>query len=180
MQWCTVDWWRWRLAQARGRNPLVRSSDRVEVAIIAIAVVLSLAVVPFAGAIGTAVHDDHARTYAAQQHDRHHVPSTTTDRHVRWPVGDVEHAGNYPVRDIPTVGTWVDQQGRRVAPPTPVWQAGVDAVVAAVGSWLAATAVVALLVAGVRQWLRHTRYVGWNREIASLVHDDGGTANRRR
>ena len=61
MQWFTVAWWRWRLAQLRGRNPLVRTSDRIEVAVMALAIVASLAVVPFAGAIGTAIHDAHAQ-----------------------------------------------------------------------------------------------------------------------
>jgi len=37
-----------------------------------------------------------------------------------------------------------------------------------------------LLVALVRWGLNRTRYAGWNRDIASLVHDDGGTTNRRR
>jgi len=42
---------------------------------------------------------------------------------------------------------------------------------------LAATA---LLVALVRQGLERARYTGWNRDIASLVHDDGGRTNRHR
>ena len=50
----------------------------------------------------------------------------------------------------------------------------------AVGFWLSTTAVAALLVALVRWGLNRTRYAGWNRDIASLVHDDGGTTNRRR
>jgi hypothetical protein len=180
MQWFTVAWWRWRLAQLRGRNPLVRTSDRIEVAVLTLAIALSLAVMPFAGAIGTAVHDDHARIYAAQQHDRHRVAAPATDQRVEWPVGDVENAGNYPMKNVASADIWVDQQGRRVAPPAPSWQAGIDAAVAAVGFWLAVTAGAAMLVAVARRWLRHTRYAGWNREIASLVHDDGGRTNHRR
>ena len=73
MQWFTVAWWRWRLAQARGRNPLVRTSDRIEVAVMALAVAVSLAVVPVAGAIGTAVHDEHARGTPQNNRSRHRV-----------------------------------------------------------------------------------------------------------
>jgi hypothetical protein len=124
MQWFTVAWWRWRLAQVRGRNPLVRTSDRIEVAVMSLAIVASLAVVPFAGAIGTAIHDEHAQRYAVERQERHLV-------------------------------------------------------VAAVGFWLSATAVAALLVAVVRWGLNHTRYAGWHRDMASLVHDDGGRTNRR-
>ena len=184
MGWFTMAWWRWRLAQARGRNPLVRPTDRVEVAVMALAVVVSLAVIPFAGAIGTAVHDGHAQRYAAQQHDRHLVKGTSTADRLRWQPGDVENAGSYrfdsPLKDRSSVDVWVDKTGRQVSPPASSWQAGADAVVAAAGFWLSVTAVAALLVALVRRGLRRSRYAGWGREMASLVHDDGGRTNRRR
>ena len=79
MQWLTVAWWRWRLAQALARNPVVRTSDRIEVAVMALAVAVSLVAMPVALAIGTAVHDEHARAYTAEQHDRHRVVATTTE-----------------------------------------------------------------------------------------------------
>ncbi|HTI76475.1 MAG TPA: hypothetical protein VL634_15865 [Mycobacterium sp.] len=196
MQWFTMAWWRWRLAQARGRNPLVRPSDRAEVAVMALAVIVSLAVIPFAGAIGTAVHDGHAQRYAAQEHDRHLVKGTATADskssphgpvaavQARWRAGDVESAGilanDLPVKDGSSVDIWVDNNGRQVSPPAASWQAGADAVVAAAGFWLVVTAVAALLVALVRRGLRRARYAGWSREMASLVHDDGGRTNRRR
>jgi hypothetical protein len=195
MQWFTVAWWRWRLAQARGRSPLVRTSDRIEVAVMALAVAVLLAAMPVAGAIGTAVHDGHARAYAAEQQDRHRVAATATKDSTasprgavsvvaaRWQVGDVENAGSFtwnsPVENGSSVDIWVDRQGRHVGPPTPSWHAGVDAIVAAVGFLLSVTAVAALLVASARRLLRRTRYAGWNRDIASLVHDDGGRTNRR-
>jgi hypothetical protein len=194
MQWFTVAWWRWRLAQARGRNPLVRTSDRVEVAVIALAVLVSLIVMPFAGAVGTAIHDEHAKTYAAQQHDRHQVASPADKAaaptgpaavlQARWRAGDVENAGaldwTNPTKDAAGADIWVDNNGRQVGPPAASWQAGADAVVAAAGVWLAATAVAALAVALVRRGLRHARSTAWNREIALLVHDDGGRAGRHR
>jgi hypothetical protein len=196
MQWLTVAWWRWRLAQARGRNPLVRASDRVEVAVLALAVVALLAVIPFAGAVGTAVHDEHAQRYAAQQHDRHQVAATATADskpsprrsvavvHARWRAGDVENAGaftyNDPVKDGSSVDIWVDNHGRQVSPPAPSWQAAADAIVAAVGLWLCAAAAATVMVALVRGGLRHARYNAWNRDIAVLVHDDGGRTGRHR
>jgi hypothetical protein len=194
MQWFTVAWWRWRLAQARGRNPLVRTSDRVEVAVIALAVLASLIVMPFAGAIGTAVHDEHAQIYATHQHDRHQVPAPADKAaaptgpaavlQARWRAGDVESADaldwTTPTKDAAGADIWVDNNGRHVGPPAPSWQAGADAVVAAVGFWLAATAVLALLVALVRRGLRHARFNAWNRDIAILVHDDGGRTGRHR
>ena len=183
MQWFTVAWWRWRLTQARGRNVLVRTSDRVEVAIAALAVAISLTAIPFAGAVGTAVHEAQAQTYAAEQQTRHRVATTPTDDNAvaPWQVGDVENAGLLTsVKDSPRLDTWVDQNGRPVGPPAPSWQAGADAVIAAMGFWLSVTAVAALLVAAVRPFLRRARDAGWNRDIASLVHDDGGRTNRQR
>jgi hypothetical protein len=195
MAWFTMAWWRWRLTQARGRNPLVRTSDRVEVAVMALAVLVSLLVMPFAGAVGTAIHDEHAKTYAAQQHDRHQVAAPAAKAaaaptgpaavlQARWRAGDVENAGALdfanPAKDAAPADIWVDKTGREVAPPAAPWQAGADAIVAAAGVWLAATAVVALVVALIRRGLRHARSAAWNREIAILVHDDGGRAGRHR
>ena len=171
MQGFTVAWWRWRLAQARGRNPLVRTSDRVEVAVMALAVLISLTVMPFAGAVGTAIHDEHAKTYAAQQHDRHQVAAPAVNAaaptgptavlQARWRAGDVENAGaldwTNPTKDAAGADIWVDKNGREVGPPAASWQAGADAVVAAAGVWLAATAIAALAVALVRRGLRRTR-----------------------
>ncbi|OBF28926.1 hypothetical protein A5724_26295 [Mycobacterium sp. ACS1612] len=194
MQWLTVSWWRWRLAQARGRNPLVRSSDRVEVAVLAVAVVALLAVIPFAGAVGTAVHDEHAKMYAEQNLDRHRVAATATADskpnprgtaarvEARWQAGDIETAGlvtyRAPVKDGSQVDIWVDKDGRQVSPPAQSWQAGADAVVAAVGLWLCAAGIAALVVALVRGGLRHARYNAWNREIVDLVREDGRTGRR--
>lgn len=196
MQWFTLAWWRWRLAQLRGRNPLVRTSDRIEVAVMALAVAISLFSVPVAGAIATAVHDDRAHAYAAERQDRHRVAATaiadtpTSPRgtvavvQARWEFGDVENAGAFssdaPVKEGSSVDIWVDGKGRHVSAPAPSWQAGVDAIGAAVAFWLAVTAAAALLVALVRRGLKRARYAGWNRDIASLVHDDGGRTNRRR
>lgn len=196
MQWLTVAWWRWRLVQIRGRNPLVRTSDRIEVAVMALAMVISLAAMPFAGAIGTAIHDEHAQAYAVERQDRHRVDVPATDHSPQSPkgpnavvnarlnVGDVENPGAYVwnsrAKGTTTDAAWVDGQGRPVGPPPPTWQAGVDAVVAALGFWASVTAGAALLVALARLGLNHTRYVGWNRDMASLVHDGGGNANRRR
>lgn len=194
MQWLTMGWWRWRLAQARGRNPLVRPTDRVEVAVMAFSVIVLLAVIPFAAALGTAIHEEHAQRYAAQQHDRHQVPATadsTRSAHgpaavvqARWRAGDVENAGTFPnsnlVKDGSSVDIWVDDNGKQVSPPAPSWQAGADAVVAAFGLWLLVAAGAALLIALVRGGLKHARYNAWNRDIALLVHDDGGRTGRHR
>lgn len=54
------------LVRLRGRDPLVRSVDRVEAVILTVAVTVSLITVPVAGAVGTALFDSRrAASHAA-------------------------------------------------------------------------------------------------------------------
>ena len=190
MGWLTIAWWRWRLAQAFSRNPLVRISDRIDVAVMALAVVVSLAAIPVAGAVGTAVHDSHGRVYAAEQQNRHKVAAPANSQgsaaatHDRWHAGDIENPRvapwALPAKEATGMDFWVDQHGRPVPAPTPPGQAAVDAVVAAIEMWLSVTAAAALLVAVVRGFLRHSRYNGWRRDIDGLIQDGGGRSNHHR
>ena len=62
-------WW----VRLLGRNPLVRTSDRIEVMVLGLAVLLTVVAVPIAGAIGTSVYDAHTRVYAEEAQTRHQV-----------------------------------------------------------------------------------------------------------
>lgn len=68
------------IIRAVGRNPLVRTSDRVEALTLMLVFATALVVTPFSAAIGTAVHDTHARAYAEQSRDRHPVTAVVTDK----------------------------------------------------------------------------------------------------
>jgi hypothetical protein len=68
-------WW----VRLLGRNPLVRTSDRIEVMVLALAVLLTVVAVPIAGAIGTFVYDAHTRVYAEEAHTRHQVTATAIE-----------------------------------------------------------------------------------------------------
>ena len=68
-------WW----VRLLGRNPLVRSSDRIEVMVLSLAVLLTVVAVPVAGAIGTFVYDAHARVYAEEAQIRHQVTATAIE-----------------------------------------------------------------------------------------------------
>lgn len=193
MQMFTFGWWRWRFTQALGRNPLVRASDRVEAIVMAIAVVVALTVIPVAGAMATAIHDERGRAYVAQLEDRRQVVATvaedsvrvprteTTIVQARWQYAGVQHAERFqwdrPVRAGQTIEIWVHPNGERAPELDPWWRAGVDAAVGGITFWLAATGSVALMVGVLRPWLTRMRNAAWEREIASLA-DDGGTANR--
>jgi hypothetical protein len=69
---------RWPIVQVFGRNPLVRTSDRVEALVLVLAVVESLLAVPIGAPIGTAVHDSIRHLYAEQAQSRHPVTATVT------------------------------------------------------------------------------------------------------
>nr|CRL71962.1 transmembrane protein [Mycolicibacterium komanii] len=53
------------LVRLKGRDPLVRSVDRVEAMILTLAVAVSLIAVPIAGAVGTALFDSKRATSGA-------------------------------------------------------------------------------------------------------------------
>ena len=67
------------LLRLLGRDPLVRTTDRIEALVFVLAIVVSLLTIPIAAAVGTAVHDSNRRAYAEQAHNRHAVTATVTD-----------------------------------------------------------------------------------------------------
>jgi hypothetical protein len=144
----------WWILRACSRNPLVRAIDRLELVIIALALVAVLVAASCAGALGTAVFDARSHVYIAQAQTRHTVTGT-----------------------LPT--TWVDRDGNPVGAPAPTSRAGVEAVGVALAAWQTVT----ILVAGWAWWthshLDRRRDAGWERDIESLIDDDGGRTNRQ-
>ncbi|MBV8930490.1 MAG: hypothetical protein JO152_15320 [Mycobacteriaceae bacterium] len=192
----TVSRVRWWLLRVIGRNPLVRTTDRVEAALMALAIVISLAAMPVAATVGTAVHVARGELYAEQARSRHTVAATVTADNAaganhgnpvalvraQWKVGEVERHGvvkwDHPVKSGEMIDIWVDRQGNPAGAPTPPWRAGADAVSAAMGTWLLVAAAAAALFATVRPCLDRVRYAAWDRAITSLA-DHGGRTNRQ-
>ena len=54
------------LLRLLGRDPLVRTTDRIEALVLVLAVVVSLLAAPIAAAVGTAVYDSSRHVYAEQ------------------------------------------------------------------------------------------------------------------
>jgi hypothetical protein len=54
------------VVRAFGRNPLVRTSDRIEALVLILAVTVAIVTAPIAGAIGIAVYEEQSHTYAEQ------------------------------------------------------------------------------------------------------------------
>src|SRR5262245_54106573 len=108
----------WSVLRACGRracgrrNPLVRTSDRIELLIIALGVLIVLVATACAGALGTAVHDARSRVYLAEAQTRHTVIATgiedsttvfgvhdnaVTSVKARWQIDGTEHTGGLTI-----------------------------------------------------------------------------------
>jgi hypothetical protein len=188
----------WSLLRACGRrNKLVRTSDRIELLIIALGVLIALAATAFAGALGTAVHDARSQAYVAEAQTRHTVIATAiadsttalgvrdnavTRVHARWQVDGAKHTDSFTIDGYVKTGDpltiWVDRDGNRVDAPTRTSQAGVDAVAAAYAAWLTVVLTVTGLVWWARSGLDRRRMSGWERDLRSLVYG-GGSGNRK-
>ncbi|MGV0853032.1 Rv1733c family protein [Mycolicibacterium phlei] len=193
METVTFRWWPWRLLRALGRNPLVRTSDRIEAFVVGMAITAALVAIPIAAAMASEIHDERAREYTALAAQQIPVTATVTQAgpplpranvsviEARWDFAGTERVGRFQWQGVTQPGQdieiLVNQNGERVTPLNPAWRAGVDATLAALTFW---ASVVAVAVAGValsRPILQRMRYAAWDREIASLA-DGGGHTNR--
>jgi hypothetical protein len=188
----------WWVLRACGRNPLVRRIDRLELLIVALGIVVVVVAAACAGALGTAVHDARSRVYIAQAQTRHAVTAEAIDDSTvvlgaddnmatrvdaRWQVDGSEHTGSldwdHAVKTGDPLTIWVDRYGDRVDAPTPISQAGVDAVGVAYVAWQLVALAAAGLICWGRSRLDRRRDSAWERDIRCLIDDDGGRTNRK-
>lgn len=184
----------WSALRMFSRNPLVRRSDRIEAAVQALAVLIVLVGAACAGALGTVVHDARARQYAEQAHTRHAVvaiaiedANTTTTPEIpytvyaRWRLNDTDHAADlawdHDVKAGAPLHIWMDDDGNRVASPSPISRAATDAVVIAIVTWLSVALAAVWVVDATRTRVGHTRETQLEQEIWNLVEDEGGRTN---
>jgi hypothetical protein len=189
---------RWWVLRACRRNPLVRGTDRLELLIIALGILVALVAAACAGALGTAVHDARSRVYIAAAQTRHTVTARATDDstivlrvhdnmatsvNARWQVNGIEHTcslnWDHAVKTGDPLTIWVDRGGNRVDAPAPTWQAGADAVGLAYVAWQTVVLAVAGLVCWGRSRLDRRRNSSWERDIRCLIDNDGGRTNRK-
>ena len=188
----------WWILRACGRNPLVRRIDRLELLIVALGILVVVVAAACAGALGTAVHDARNRVYIAQAQTRHTVTAraiddstivlgvddnTATRVNARWQVNGTEHTGTFnwdhAVKTGDPLTIWVDRNGDRVDAPTPISQAGADAVGVAYVVWQSVALAAAGLICWGRSRLDRRRDSAWERDIRCLIDDDGGRTNRK-
>lgn len=175
-----------------GRDPLVRTTDRIEALVLVLAVVVSLLALPITAAVGTAVYDSSRHLYAEQAHTRHTVTATvadvpasqqilrtgTTTVAARWTAGDAEHTGTVKAQSTTQTGDsieiWVDNTGAQVPAPLPTTRAAVEAAMGALVIWISVAAIAATLFTVTRAVCDRIRFAGWQHDLDNLVDNSGG------
>jgi beta-lactamase regulating signal transducer with metallopeptidase domain len=180
-----------------GRDPLIRTSDRIEALALALAVVISLLAVPIAAAVGTEIHDSRRLVYADQIHTHHTVTATisadnsaqqdwpinTVTVTARWSANGTEHTDEAKATSTAKTGDpikiWVDKNGAQAPVPTPTAFAAVEAVTGALIIWICVAAAAATLFYITRAMCHRVRLTGWQHDLDRLVgHGDGHTTSK--
>src|SRR5262245_27370885 len=91
-----------------GRNQLRRGSDRLEVAVLWIGLVVSLLMLPVSAAVGTSIAERDARTSAATRSTGVQVIATTVDAVPITPASSVAVT-------MPVLAVWTDSTGQHTA-----------------------------------------------------------------
>jgi beta-lactamase regulating signal transducer with metallopeptidase domain len=180
------------LLRLAGRDPLVRTTDRIEALVVVLAVVVSLLAIPIAAAVGTAVYDARRQAYAEQADTLHTVPATVTDVPAsqqilrtgtttvpaRWTAAGAEHTGAVKAQSTAktgdTVEIWVDHNGEQAPAPTPTTRAAVEAATGVLVIWISVAAIATTLSTLTRAVCDRIRFAGWQHDLDSLAdHGDG-------
>jgi hypothetical protein len=179
------------------RDPLVRTSDRIEAAVVVLAVLVVVTAAACAAALGTIVHHTRAQVYIDQAKIRHPVvaiaaeestntitpesaPETTASTvYARWRANGTDHAGvlswDEDVKAGDRLQIWIDADGNRVGQPSPLSRAVTDAVSVAIVAWLSVVLAVTAAVSAVRAHASSMRDAQWERAIRSLFDGEGCT-----
>ena len=179
------------LLRLTGRDPLVRTTDRIEALVFVLAVVVSLLAAPIAAAVGTAVYDSSRHIYAEQAHTRHTVTATVTDVpasqisrtgtttvSARWTAGGTEHTGAVKAQSTPktgdTIEIWVDNNGTQVPAPTPTTRAAAEAAMGSLVIWICVAAIAATLFTATRSVCDRIRFTRWQHDLDNLIDNGDG------
>ncbi|MFE3171641.1 hypothetical protein ACFXPA_12090 [Amycolatopsis sp. NPDC059090] len=179
---------RWWHLLVPGPGSVARASDRFEAGLLAAAVLVGLAAIPFAAAAGSELYGTQAPVAARQTAQRSPVtavlladgPATTVSGRsgvfadsaptaASWPAPDGSHrvgevAADEGARRGDPVSIWVDRTGNPVAPPLTASAVLVDAVCAALGLWVSVCLLLALVCAVTVFALNRHRLAEWQRE----------------
>lgn len=196
MEMFTVYWGRTWWVRLLGRNHLVRSSDRLETCVAALAVIAAIVAIPFAAAFGSAVGESRFSTYVEQARARHQTGATALETatlhaqvysqsytvRAKWAAAGSVHRATVSAPGMVRAGEkfdiWIDDQGGIANPPTPPSEAATEAVGWGVLSWSAGLLACSAVLYGLHRGLDRARYADWDRELDALAGNDGGRARQ--
>jgi hypothetical protein len=189
---------RWWTLRALGRAPLARRADRAEAwAVLAGLIILMAAVYP-AMAVGQLGYTTRSHANATEVATRHSVDAvavgngksdpamsdampTTFTVHVRWfaqnTTRDAETKLDRPVKAGDHVQIWLNERGNVTTAPLTDDDVHAVAIGTAALVWLAAAVVVGAAFAMLRGALDRSRSRDWDRGLHELVGHGGGSAN---
>ncbi|MFC9896436.1 hypothetical protein ACFVMC_22340 [Nocardia sp. NPDC127579] len=191
----------WRL-RPWNTNPLMRASDRCEILVRIVAVLLVLLAVPVAGAAGTASYDNAATRIAAENATKMAAPAIVVESPAPLPAplnrsGDSLDLYTAPVRwtwqDRPGTGTvevpgtaapgdevrvWLGPDGNPVPAPLPSSSAATAGIGTALTMLCALWGAALALVCGTAWLLGARRGATWAREWRAIDHRIGGEDRR--
>lgn len=186
----------WPVLRLFSRNPLIRTSDRIESAVPVLAALMIVSATACAGVVGTAVYDARTQTYLEQAQTRHAVVavavhdsepavsagSTAYMVRAQWQSNGINHSDilgwDNAIKTGDPLTIWVDDSGKRVERPSPLERAAVDALTAAVVGWLILILSAAQVVGALHAHAVRMRDAQWEKDIGCLVDEDGGRTNR--
>lgn len=187
-----MSWWRKIYC---GQNPMARSWDRIESALLIGAVLIVLLALPVAAAIGSEVYARQLTVSAEQTSSRHGAtavlladataiqyrvdgsPSQSVDAvRARWTLenGDVREgvvladAGSLAGDSVPI---WLDDNGNAVEAPLSTTDAASVGIGTGAAVWLITGAVVAALFMFARMGLNRRRHAAWASEWETVAKD---------
>ncbi len=177
-----------------GRNPLVRTADRIEAVATLLVAVLATLAIPLAAAAGTAIHESLADEFAQERLSRTQVEATATAdsravpqmyggshlTEIAWETDGVtrsEVLRTGHLRAGERLVLWVDEAGNRMTKPPSDTDAVIQAAGAACGLWAVALTPAAMVWLLLHRNLTRSRSKAWDRELGDLADDDGRTNN---
>ncbi len=175
------------------RNPLVRTSDRIEATAALIVFIVALLAIPVVGTVGTAIYDGLAHRFAADRFSRQEVVATVSDDSslkpmpyekpfvttIKWQFAGHPFTDEVRTSDRVKAGErqtiWIDTEGNRTMKPLANQDAATEAVASAFGLWFTTVGVAAAALTVLRIRLNRRRSVDWDRELQDLADNGGRT-----
>ena len=185
---------RWNV-RALQRNPLTRTSDRLEALTFVVLFLMTLLAIPVATHVADRAYDSTMQFVREETQTRHSVQAqavtsteTPTDFgtplyvDAKWTENGRERTERIASAGAVAAGAkmtvWLDEAGKVVTAPLRPADASVNATSAGWSVWLLAVVFCGLVGLAVRKALDRSRARSWDRALQLFAYGDDGWANR--